>query len=210
MSPLEQALSPPEGYPSPDVGHERPRTKKRKTGTSTVHYPDDIQPPAKHERGTLSISTAAVQDDTTWEKFHVPALREQCALRNLNQKGKRTELIQRLRGYKEQSPPKHHAELPIQNKYDVVPTNQGENENARRGGWQADDDLADIRAAKKVPSEKIFIIKRYESEGWGYSPVQVAYTPRGSSGSAYLVTIAENPDCTCVSRVSLPSPPNRF
>ncbi|KAK2011180.1 SAP domain-containing protein [Colletotrichum eremochloae] len=181
----------------PDGGEETQSqtisTPKRKP--KFLQYPPDVQRMTRLGPCTFGVNTGPVADHADLAKLTVPMLKEQLALRDIPDGGKKKDLIERLRNWKTYKPetvevreaPDSQAFGPISQKSSIT---------GSKRFWVSPDEKGHISAAKKATQETMYIIK--QQDNYDGSP-GFTVSVHGSHIDTYQVAIGNKTSCTCSS-----------
>ncbi|KAK1974883.1 SAP domain-containing protein [Colletotrichum cereale] len=190
------APSPSPGY-APDGGEEAqsqisstPRRKHK-----VLQYPAEVPRMTRLGPCIFGVNTGPVADGADLTKLTVPMLKEQLALRDIPEDGKKKDLVERLRNWKTYKPETVAVrETPDSQVFGPISQNSSLTGNKRF--WVRPDEKGHISAAKKAMEESMYIIKQQDNyDGSPGFTVNVL----GSKPDTYQVVIRNKTSCTCSS-----------
>ncbi|WYZ45406.1 hypothetical protein EsH8_VIII_000722 [Colletotrichum jinshuiense] len=169
------SLQPPSspGYDDLENPDEEPQSQtetkikakaKTKDKSKGLQYPADIPRLTKFGLCTYGINTGPLPDGIDWSKLSVPILKEQLAMRNIDDKGKKADLVERLNNWKN-----FKAEtVPVRDAPENRPFGPISKTSSVRGEkryWINLDEKSYISAAKKAMQESMYITKLRDNYG---------------------------------------------
>jgi len=87
------------GEYTPTKSKAKPKAKAKRPKASL--YPSGIARLTRKGKGTYAVGCGPLPDGIDWSELDIAVLKEQCNMRDLNQNGKRDEIVRRLTDYKE-------------------------------------------------------------------------------------------------------------
>ncbi|KZL65352.1 sap domain-containing protein [Colletotrichum incanum] len=160
-----------------------------------LQYPPDVPRLTRLGLCTFGVNTGPVADGADLTKLTVPMLKEQLAMREMPENGKKKDLIERLRGWKTYKPETVTVrEAPDDHPFGTI--SQNISVTGEKRSWFKSDEKGHISAAKKAMQESMFIIKRDDNYD-GLPGLTVSI--RGSGSETYQVTVGNRTSCTCSS-----------
>ncbi|KAK6219520.1 SAP domain-containing protein [Colletotrichum tabaci] len=186
------------GYVSDENGDDEAQSQAKSTPRRKpkyLQYPPDVPRLTRLGLCTYGVNTGPVADDADLTKLTVPMLKEQLAMREMPDDGKKKELMERLGGWRTYKPetvaireaPENHAFGPISQKASA---------SGEKRFWANPEEKGHISATKKAMQESMYIIK--QQDNYDGSPGFTADV-RGSGSDAYQVKVGGKTSCTCSS-----------
>ncbi|KAK1995481.1 SAP domain-containing protein [Colletotrichum falcatum] len=181
----------------PDGGDESQSqiTPKSQRKPKFLQYPPDVPRMTRLGPCTFGVNTVPVADDADLTKLTVPMLKEQLAMRDIPESGKKKDLIERLRNWRTYKPETVAVrEAPASQ--DFGPISQKVSATGSKRLWVNSDEKGHISAAKKAMEEPMYITKQH----YNYDGSQgLTFSVLGSKSETYQVVIGNKTSCTCSS-----------
>ncbi|KAK1729117.1 hypothetical protein CaCOL14_007833 [Colletotrichum acutatum] len=169
------------------------KTKSTSQKSPFLKYPADIQRLTRRGLCTYGINTGPVPDDTDWTKLTVPMLKEQLAMREMPDDGKKSVLVERLENLSTYKP----EVVAIRDAPDdkpFGPISKNTSSNGEKRFFVDTADKSHVGSVKKAMNEDMFVIKQSNDFDGG-----VSISIRGTGPDTYEVTIGAKTSCTCSS-----------
>ncbi|KAI3533744.1 SAP domain-containing protein [Colletotrichum filicis] len=192
-STLYSEYSPDEEPQTQSRAQAEPKTKPASTKPSFLKYPADIQRLTRRGLCTYGINTGPVPDDTNWAKLTVPMLKEQLAMREMPDDGKKSVLVERLENLSTYKP-EVVAIRDAPNDKPFGPVSKNTSSNGEKRFFVDIADKSHVGSVKKAMKEDMFVIKQSNELDGG-----VSISIRGAGPDTYEVTIGAKTSCTCSS-----------
>ncbi|KAH7034996.1 uncharacterized protein B0I36DRAFT_360448 [Microdochium trichocladiopsis] len=178
------ALSASDDSPAkPEPKSKAKRAKKR------LNYPSDIPRLTKKGKGTYAVGFGPLPDGIDWSALETPVLKEQCAMRDMPQSGKREEIVQRLTDYKE----KDFSALAART--DVVGVHKSATGERRRTAWQQDASSLFQKNLAKANADRMYLLKWFDESMGGKHAAR--FNIYSESKNTYSVLIDKAIRCDC-------------
>ncbi|KAK1479439.1 SAP domain-containing protein [Colletotrichum abscissum] len=195
-STLYSEYSPDEEPQTQNRAQAEPKTRSASTKSSFLKYPADIQRLTRRGLCTYGINTGPVPDDTDWARLTVPMLKEQLAMREMPDDGKKSILVERLENLSTYKP----EVVAIRDAPDdkpFGPISKNTSSNGEKRFFVDTADKSHVGSVKKAMKEDMFVIKQSNDSDGG-----VSIGIRGTGPDTYEVIIGTKTSCTCSSITS--------
>ncbi|OLN95680.1 hypothetical protein CCHL11_04889 [Colletotrichum chlorophyti] len=175
--------------------------EKAKKKSLADQYPPGIPRITRLGKCTYGINTGPLPDDgVDWAKLSVAVLKEQLAMRNMPDDGKKADLVERLTNVKTYKPDTVRVREPAPEADAFGPISQLLSSKGERRSWISPDEKGHINSVKKAMQEPMHILKlaAYGLHDQYGGPKSISLSLRGST-ETYGVTIATQTSCDCTS-----------
>ncbi|EXF81199.1 SAP domain-containing protein [Colletotrichum fioriniae PJ7] len=192
-STLYSEYGPDEESQTQSRAQAKPTTKSASKKSPFLKYPADIQRLTRRGLCTYGINTGPVPDDTDWAKLTVPMLKEQLAMREMPDDGKKSVLVERLENLSTYKPEVVTIrDAPDDKPFGPISKNTSSNGETRF--FVDTTDKSHVGSVKKAMKEDMFVIKQSNDFNGG-----VSISIRGTGPDTYEVIIGAKTSCTCSS-----------
>ncbi|KAK2023062.1 SAP domain-containing protein [Colletotrichum zoysiae] len=202
LPPSELSAPPYSPGCAPDGGEDaqsqivsKPRRKPK-----VLQYPSDVPRMTRLGPCTFGVNTGPVADDADLTKLTVPMLKEQLALRDIPEDGKKKDLIERLRNWKTYKP-ETIAVREAADSHAFGPISQNTSVTGSKRTWARPDEKGVVGAVKRAIKDTMYIIK--QRDNYDGSP-GFTVSIHGTSSDTYQVTIGNETSCDCTSMTFRP------
>ncbi|KAJ0320365.1 hypothetical protein COL5a_009722 [Colletotrichum fioriniae] len=161
----------------------KPTTKSASKKSPFLKYPADIQRLTRRGLCTYGINTGPVPDDTDWAKLTVPMLKEQLAMREMPDDGKKSVLVERLENLSTYKP-EVVATRDAPDDKPFGPISKNTSSNGEKRFFVDTTDKSHVGSVKKAMKEDMFVIKQSNDFNGG-----VSISIRGTGPDTYEVII---------------------
>ncbi|TKW49162.1 E3 ubiquitin-protein ligase Zswim2 [Colletotrichum tanaceti] len=184
------------GYASDESRDDETQSQAKSTPRRKpkfLQYPPDVPRLTRLGRCTYGVNTGPVADDADLTKLTVPMLKEQLAMRDMPDNGKKKELIERLGSWRTYKPEAVAVREALDN-HAFESIARKTSASGEKRFWANPEEKSHIGATKRAMQDSMYIIK--QQDNYDGSP-GFTVNLRGSGSDTYQVQVGEKTSCTC-------------